>query len=178
MAPVTGGAPEDIHGTDWQFRRSIEATVRAKLILLLLLAGAILQVWPATAAELFRAGVVSCVAVSRSVTAMAVTRCSGGENPAKGEMFGSCEGSYTANRVQVPFLVSAYIRETSSRLPDNKSPLAFNYRGMRCQFTTWRLRSVHKCSHLDGGNGLACQVCVTTLGKHCYDARMMVTPRH
>ncbi len=151
--------------------------MRAKLIVFLVLAGAFVQLGPATAAELFRAGVVSCVSLSRSVTAMSVTRCRGGENPAKREMFGSCEGSYVANRVTVPFVVSAYIREMSKFLPDNKRPLKFDYRGLRCQLNTWRLRSVHNCSMLDGGNGMACQVCLSLFGKHCYDARMMVTPQ-
>ena len=162
---------------DWQFRRFIGATMRTKLIVLLVLAGAIVQTGPAPAAELFRAGVVSCVSLSRAVTAMSVTRCSGGENPAKREMFGSCEGSYVANRVRVPFVVSAYVREMGKYLPDNKRPLRFDYRGLRCQFDTWRLRSVHNCSPLAGGNGMACQVCITLFGKHCYDARMMVTAR-
>lgn len=151
--------------------------MRTKLIVFLVLAGAILQWGPATAAELFRAGVVSCVSMSRSVTKMSVTRCSGGENPAKREMFGSCEGSYVKNRVQVPFVVSAYIRELSKRLPDNNRPLRFDYRGLRCQLDTWRLRSVHNCSPLAGGNGMACQVCIFFFGKHCYDARMVVTAR-
>ena len=151
--------------------------MRTRLIVLLVLAGALAQVGPATAAELFRAGVVSCVALSRSVTKMSVYRCRGGENPGKREMFGSCEGSYIANRVQIPFVVSAYIKEMSKYLPDNNRPLRFDYRGMRCQFKTWRLRSVHNCSPLDGGNGLACQVCIFLFGKHCYDARMMVTAR-
>lgn len=150
--------------------------MRAKLIGLVL-AGALLQIGPATAKELFRAGVVSCAALTRSVTAMSITRCNGGENTAKREMFGSCEGSYVANRVEVPFLVSAYIREMSTPLPDNNRPLRFDYRGIRCQLDTWRLRSVHNCSKLDGGNGMACQVCITLFGKHCYDARMFVTPR-
>ncbi len=149
--------------------------MRAKLIVFLVLAGAFLQPGPAAAAELFRAGVVSCVAVSRSVTAMSVTRCAGGENPAKREMFGSCEGSYVSNRVRVPFVVSAYVREMSKFLPDNKRSLKFDYRGMRCQLNTWRLRSVHNCSKLAGGEGMACQVCLTLFGKHCYEARMMVT---
>ena len=48
---------------------------------------------------------------------------------------------------------------------------------MRCQLQTWRLRSVHNCSPLDGGNGMACQVCISLFGKHCYDARMVVTAR-
>ncbi len=151
--------------------------MHARLIVLLVLAGAVLTVWPATAAELFRAGVVSCVSLSRSVTAMSLNRCNGGENPAKREMFGSCEGSFVTNRMRVPFVVSAYIRETSSALPDNNKPLRFDYRGMRCQLQTWRLRSVHDCSPLDGGNGLACKVCITLFGKHCYDARMVVTAR-
>ena len=151
--------------------------MRTKLIVFLVLAGAMLQMGPATAAELFRAGVVSCVSLSRSVTAMSINRCSGGENTAKREMFGSCEGSYVANRVQVPFVVSAYIREMTKHLPDNKKPLRFDYRGLRCQLSTWRLRSVHNCSPLDGGNGMACQVCISFFGKHCYDARMMVTAR-
>ncbi len=150
--------------------------MRTKLIILLVLAGALVQVGPAQAAELFRAGVVSCVALTRSVTAMSLTRCAGGENPAKHEMFGSCEGSYVSNRVKVPFVVSAYVREMSKFLPDNSKPLRFDYRGMRCALDTWRLRSVHNCSPLDGGNGMACQVCITLLGKHCYEARMMVTP--
>jgi hypothetical protein len=166
-----------MQGADWQFRRSIEATMNARLMVYLVLAGAVLTVGPATAAELFRAGVVSCVSLSRSVTAMSLNRCQGGENPAKREMFGSCEGSYVANRTRVPFVVSAYIREMSKFLPDNNKPLRFDYRGMRCQVQTWRLRSVHNCSPLDDGNGLACQVCVTLFGKHCYDARMMVTAR-
>ena len=114
---VTGARPQAIHDADWQFRRSIEATMRTKLIVFLVLAGAVLQAGPATAAELFRAGVVSCVSLSRSVTAMSVKRCVGGENSAKREMFGSCEGSYVANRVQVPFVVSAYVREMSKFLP-------------------------------------------------------------
>ena len=151
--------------------------MRARLIVYLLLAGAVLMVWPATAAELFRAGVVSCVSLSRSVTAMSLNRCQGGENPAKREMFGSCDGSYVANRVRVPFVVSAYIRELSKALPDNNKPLRFDYRGMRCQLQTWRLRSVHNCSPLDGGNGMACQVCITLAGTRCYDARMVVTAR-
>ena len=149
--------------------------MRAKLIVFLVLAGALLQTGSASAAELFRAGVVSCVAVSRSVTAMSVYRCQGGENPAKREMFGSCEGSYVSNRVKVPFVVSAYVKEMSKWLPDNDRPLKFDYRGMRCQLDTWRLRAVHNCSSLEGGNGLACQVCITLFGKHCYEARMMVT---
>ena len=149
--------------------------MRAKLIVFLVLAGAVLQVGPATAAELFRAGVVSCVALTRSVTAMSVKRCVGGENSAKREMFGSCEGSFVANRVQVPFVVSAYVHEMSKFLPDNNRPLKFDYGGMRCQLKTWRLRSVHNCSKFDGGNGMACQVCMTMLGKHCYEARMVVT---
>jgi len=149
--------------------------MRAKLIILLVLAGAVLQTGPASAAELFRAGVVSCVALSRSVTAMSVYRCRGGENPAKREMFGSCDGAFVKNRVRVPFVVSAYIREMSKYLPDNNKPLKFDYRGLRCQLKTWRLRSVHNCSPLDGGNGMACQVCIFFFGKHCYDARMMVT---
>ncbi len=151
--------------------------MRAKLSVFLVLAGAVLLSGPAPAAELFRAGVVSCVSLSRSVTAMSVYRCNGGENPAKREMFGSCEGSYVANRVTVPFVVSAYIREMSKYLPDNKRPLKFDYRGLRCQFKSWRLRSVHNCSMLDGGNGMACQVCISMMGTHCYDARMMVTAR-
>ena len=149
--------------------------MRAKLIVFLVLAGAVLQVGPATAAELFRAGVVSCVALTRSVTAMSVKRCVGGENSAKREMFGSCEGSFVANRVQVPFVVSAYVHEMSKFLPDNNRPLKFDYDGMRCQLKTWRLRSVHNCSKFAGGNGMACQVCMTMLGKHCYEARMVVT---
>ncbi len=149
--------------------------MRAKLIIFLLLAGAFLQIGPAPAAELFRAGEVSCVSLSRSVTAMSVYRCQGGENPAKREIFGSCQGSYVSNRVQVPFVVSAYIREMSKWLPDNNRPLRFDYRGLRCQLKTWRLRAVHNCSPLDGGNGMACQVCLTLFGKHCYDARMVVT---
>ena len=151
--------------------------MHAKLIVFLVLAGAFLQVNSATAAELFRAGAVSCVSVSRSVTAMAVNRCQGGENPAKREMFGSCEGSYIANRVRIPFVGSAYIREMRKALPDNSRPLAFTYRGMRCELKTWRLRAVHNCSPLDGGNGMACQVCISLLGKRCYDARMVVTAR-
>ncbi len=149
--------------------------MRTKLIVFLVLAGAVVQMGPATARELFRAGVVSCVSLSRSVTAMSVNRCVGGENSAKHEMFGSCEGSYVANQVRVPFVVSAYIREMSKFLPDNTKPLKFDYRGLRCQLQTWRLRSVHNCSPLDGGNGMACQVCISMLGKHCYDARMVVT---
>ena len=149
--------------------------MHAKLIVFLVLAGAVLLSGPASAGELFRAGVVSCVSLSRSVTAMSVYRCAGGENKAKGEMFGSCEGSYISNRVKVPFVVSAYIREMRKGLPDNNRPLKFDYRGLRCQLKTWRLRSVHNCSPLDGGNGLACQVCITLFGKHCYDARMVVT---
>ena len=149
--------------------------MHAKLIVLLVLAGATMLAGPAPAKELFRAGMISCVALSRSVTAMSVTRCAGGENPAKREMFGSCEGSYVSDRVRVPFVVSAYVREMRSGLPDNKTPLRFDYRGMRCQIKTWRLRSVHNCSPLEGGNGMACQVCITLFGKHCYDARMMVT---
>ena len=151
--------------------------MNAKLIAFLVVAGAVLSIWPATAAELFRAGVVNCVSMSRAVTAMSLNRCSGGENPAKREVFGSCEGSYIANRVRVPFVVSAYIREMSKALPDNNKPLRFDYRGMRCQLQTWRLRSVHDCSPLDGGNGMACKVCISLVGKHCYDARMVVTAR-
>jgi hypothetical protein len=91
-------------------------------------------------------------------------------------MFGNCEGSYVSNRVKVPFVVWAYLREMGKSLPDNKTPLKFDYRGLRCQMKSWRLDSVHNCSPLDGGNGMACQVCVTLFGKHCYNARMMVTP--
>ncbi len=149
--------------------------MHAKLIVFLVLVGALVQAGPAPAKELFRSGVVSCVALSRSVTAMSVTRCAGGENPAKREMFGSCEGSYVSGQVRVPFVVSAYVRELGRWLPDNKTPLRFDYRGMRCQLKTWRLRSVHNCSPLDGGNGMACQVCLTLFGTHCYDARMVVT---
>ena len=151
--------------------------MRTKLIVFLVLAGAVLQVGPATAAELFSAGVVSCVSLSRSVTAMSVKRCVGGENSAKREMFGSCEGSYVANRVQVPFVVSGYVREMGKFLPDNNKQLKFDYGGLRCQLKTWRLRSVHNCSEFDGGNGMACQVCLTMFGTHCYEARMVVTPR-
>ncbi len=150
--------------------------MRRKLVVLAALV-AVLQMGQASAGELFRAGVVSCVAVSRAVTALSIESCNGGENAAKHDMFGSCAGSYVSNRVSVPFLVSAYIHEVGNTLPDNNKPLVFTYRGMRCQMTTWRLRAVHNCSPLDGGNGLACKVCVTLLGKHCYDARMMVTPR-
>ncbi len=149
--------------------------MHAKLIALLVLAGAFMQAGPAPAAELFRAGIVSCVSLSRSVTAMSVDRCYGGGNADKREMFGSCEGSYVSNRLKVPFVVSAYIREMSKYLPDNKTPLRFDYHGLRCQLKTWRLRSVHNCSPLDGGNGMACQVCIFIFGKHCYEARMMVT---
>ena len=149
--------------------------MRAKLIVFLVLAGAVLLGGPATAAELFHAGVVSCVSLSRSVTAMSVNRCVGGENSAKREMFGSCEGSYVANRVLVPFVVSAYIRQMSKFLPDNNKQLKFDYGGLRCQLNTWRLRSVHNCSMFDGGNGMACQVCLSVFGTHCYEARMVVS---
>ncbi len=148
-----------------------------KLAILLVVGAALLQAGPATAGELFRAGVVSCVSLSRAVTALSVYRCNGGENSQKGEMFGSCEGSYVANRVSVPFVVSAYMRDLRKRLPDNKKALAFDYRGMRCQIQSWRVRSVHNCSYFDGGNGMQCNVCITLLGTRCYNARMAVTLR-
>ncbi len=151
--------------------------MRTRLMALAAALLALLVVTPATAGELFRAGVVSCEAKSRSVTALSLDRCRGGSNEAKREMFGSCDGSFVANRKRIPFVVSAYIRETSAPLPDNDKPLAFDYRGMRCQVKTWRLRSVHNCSYFDSGNGMACDVCITLFGKHCYSARMNVTAR-
>ncbi len=151
--------------------------MRTKLIAILAVVATLLMTWPTTAGELFRAGVISCSAQSRSVTALSVNRCSGGENKAKGEMFGSCEGSYIANRTRIPFVVSAYMRETAAPLPDNDGQLAFDYGGMRCQVQSWRVRSVHNCSYFSEGAGIACDVCIFLFGKRCYNARMVVTAR-
>jgi hypothetical protein len=152
--------------------------VRTKLAVLISLA-LLLATWPAAAEDLFRAGVISCSALSRSVTALSVNRCSSGENKAKGEMFGSCEGSYVANRSRIPFVVSAYVKQIGKALPDNNRPLRFDYRGgVRCQVNSWRVRSVHNCTRFADGDGLACDVCFFMFGKQCYNARMVVTARH
>ena len=152
--------------------------MRTKLAVLISVAAMLLTTWPAGAEDLFRAGVISCSALKRSVTALSVNRCSGGENKAKGEMFGSCEGSYTANRSRFPFVVSAYMREIRKALPDNNKPLRFDYRGgVRCQVMSWRVRSVHNCTRFADGDGLACDVCIFMFGKRCFNARMVVTAR-
>ena len=132
---------------------------------------------PAFAEELFRAGVISCEAVSRSVTALNVGNCRGGVDSAKGAMFGSCDGNYTANRVKVAFKVSGLLRERPATLPDNDAPLAFDYRGMLCSVETWRLKSVHDCRYFGRGNGLQCSVCLVLGGKRCYDAWVAVDQR-
>jgi hypothetical protein len=150
--------------------------MRTKLVGLLVLAGLLIPALPSLAGnELFRAGVLSCSATSRAVTSLSVFGCNGGVNQAKGEMFGACQGSYISRRVSVPFTVSGYMRETGRPFPDNDRALRFDYRGIRCEVNTWRLRSVQNCKSIEGGSGMACDVCIMLGGRRCYNARLVVT---
>ena len=150
--------------------------MRAKLALLFL-AVAFSASRPAVAEELYRYGVISCESLSKAVTALEVDGCRGGVDGKRGALFGICAGSYTSNRVKVPFTLSALMRERSSMLPDNDAPLAFDYRGLRCSIETWRLKSVHDCRYFGRGNGIQCSVCLQLGGKKCYDAWVAVEQR-
>ena len=150
--------------------------MRTKLALLFLLL-ACASAAPAFADELFRAGAISCVSLTRSITEMSVNRCNGGVDSSRGAMFGKCDGSYTANKVKVAFTVSGLMRERPATLDDNNAPLAFDYRGLRCSVETWRLKSVHDCRYFGRGNGMQCSVCVVLGGKRCYDAWIAVDVR-
>jgi hypothetical protein len=144
----------------------------------LFLAAALAGTAPASAGELFRAGAISCVSLSQSVTALSVDHCNGGVDAKRGAMFGSCNGSYTANRVKVPFTISGLMRERAATLADNDARLAFDYRGLRCSVETWRLKSVHDCRYFGRGDGMRCSVCLQLGGKRCYDAWVAVDVRH
>jgi hypothetical protein len=150
--------------------------MRAKLGLLFL-AIACAMSSPAVAGELFRAGAISCESLSKAVTALKVDGCRGGIDAKKGALFGTCAGTYTANRVRVPFTVSGLMRERATDLADNDAPLAFDYRGLRCSIETWRLKSVHDCRYFGRGNGIQCAVCLQLGGKRCYDAWVAVEAR-
>lgn len=150
--------------------------MRAKLALLLL-AVVFAASPPASAEELFRYGVISCESLSKAVTALQVDGCRGGVDGKRGALFGTCAGTYTANRAKIPFTVSGLMRERTGDLPDNDAPLAFDYRGLRCSIETWRLKSVHDCRYFGRGNGIQCSVCIVLGGKKCYDAWVAVEQR-
>jgi hypothetical protein len=146
----------------------------------ILLAGALAAAAPmagpaALAGEIFRQGPVVCSATTAEVKGLQVESCRWRKAPDGGFYEGICEGSLAAGGKAIAFSAYGEARRTDYTYPDNNSPLDFAYQGLNCTVESNRLKTVQNCKTAEDGLSKACQICVITAGKVCFNIKFDIT---
>jgi hypothetical protein len=129
----------------------------------------------AAAGEIFRQGPVVCSATGPDVKGLQVESCRWRKAPDGGFYEGICEGSLAAGGKAIAFSAYGEARRTDYTYPDNNSPLDFAYQGLNCTVESNRLKTVQNCKTAEDGLSKACQICVITAGKVCFNIKFDIT---